>query len=299
MEAGASAGVEFVGNLMRYAEVERRSDGYRLLRLGNCEFEFDAASVVYGGLLPRRMTTIQDAIGDVFKDTEAGQFTFVLPTSIMTSFKTHAAKGIAEGEFRKQIAFETKLMNGGKGEGDLFPGKPYDSEKSNWSTLNVTHLENEVGIRVRQLGSSFPESNSIVLPGSMASMNALQSLVSITGAASGSTLLIGCYDNQTDFILSKMDEDVRIRSWGTQTHADRVYFALESLHHASISISEIDSILVYGHEMDTPLLDSLEAEFGDLVAIFDPAPIVDMDSTRFEKGFPLHAFVPCIGAALR
>ena len=47
-----TAGVEFSGSVMRYAEIEQAESRFRLQRLGNCEFEFDAASVAYLGMQP-------------------------------------------------------------------------------------------------------------------------------------------------------------------------------------------------------------------------------------------------------
>ncbi len=49
MAGTSTAGVEFSRDLMRYAEVEQNDGHLRLLRLGNCAFEFDAEAVLFEG----------------------------------------------------------------------------------------------------------------------------------------------------------------------------------------------------------------------------------------------------------
>ena len=298
MEAVSTAGVEFVGNLMRYAEVEQRENSYRLLRLGNCEFEFDVSGVVYDGIEPDKLGTVREALIDVFQDTNAAAFKFVLPTSVLTSYVSFASTGAGEDEVRSQIGFETRLLNGGASDGDVFPGINSESAQTDWNKMSVFHLEGDISARLNELGNLFPTQRKEVVPSPIASAGALHFLDSATHADPVATLLMGCYRERTDYGLVSANKEKHTESRSTPTDSDRVYFGLETLARHGYDESQIERLLVYGHDVTPQLIAMLDADFGDRVSVFNPGPIVNLEETRLEKGFPLHAFVPCLGASI-
>ena len=297
MEAVSTAGVEFVGNLMRYAEVEQRDNSYKLLRLGNCEFEFDVSGVVYGGADADKLNTVREALGDFFQDTDSSAFKFVLPTSVLTSFASFSAVSAKEDAVRSQIGFETHLLNGGASDGDVFPGIKNDYSASEWKRMSVFHLPGDISDRLQELGNMFPAQRKEVIPSPIASTSALQLLDAVTQTSPTTTLLMGCYRERTDYGLVQANGERQVEARFTPTDSDRVYFGLESLHRHGCTASQIERVLVYGHNVTAQLLAMLEVDFGNQVSVFNPGPIVSLEEARFEKGFPLHAFVPCLGAS--
>lgn len=81
--------------------------------------------------------------------------------------------------------------------------------------------------------------------------------------------------------------------------SDRLYFVYEVLGRSGVTLAQLSKILVYGEWTNSDIMDGLAEEFGDRILKFDPSPIVSLDPSRFEEGFPIQAFVPCLGAAIR
>jgi len=294
----STAGVEFVGNLMRYAEVEYDGTSHKLLRLGNCEFEFNASDVVYSGGFPQRIETIQDALKDVFQDTISSSFRFALPSSSLTRFESLVPTDAPEQTAKAQIGFETHLMSGGEAEGDVFPGEPYQKFNPLVSGYAVHHLSQQISERLKELCEIFPDQTKSHLPSPNSSVRTFRKLLELGKVPTGNALLIGCYPEHTDYIALSGGIPIKLISRNTPTEADRVYFGHEAIQRLPDSSFLNTAVYVYGHTSMQPVLDLLALDFQDAVSVLNPGPIVELDESRFEKDFPIQAFVPCLGAAI-
>ncbi len=294
----STAGVEFVGNLMRYAEVENDTTSPRLLRLGNCEFEFDAASVVYFGTAQMHIKTIQSALRDVFKDTTSSAFRFVLPSSALTQFESLVPIHAHDGQSKSQIGFETLLLNGGNSGGDIFPGDLNLKNNLSFGSYTVRHLSQTISERLRVLCEVFPDQVKGHLPSVNASIKSYRRLMDQKEVSAGKVLLIGCYPSSTDYIALSGGFSLKTISFETRADTDRIYFAHEVLRRLSDSEFKDCPVFVYGHSISPELMDFLENDFGKNISLLNPGPLVNLDQGRFEKGFPIQAFVPCLGASI-
>lgn len=298
MGVTSTAGVEFVGNLMRYAEVEYDGSTYRLLRLGNCEFEFDVADVIYQGHALEMVHTIQNALKDVFKDTVASSFRFVLPSAFLTKFESWLPNQVGQAEMRSQIGFETHLLNGGERGGDIFPGETPTSSFQQLDGYCVQHVSQAISTRLKGLCSHLPQLDLQLFPSINATIKSVRKLLEMQSIQGGSAVLLGCYPGNTDFIVLKNGLPVKLASRTTPTESDRVYFAHETLAKLHDSTVGPDAVMVYGHNLTSELIELLTSDFGKRVSVLNPSPLVNLDSSRFEQGFPIQAFVPCLGASI-
>ncbi len=298
MVSQSTAGVEFVGNLMRYAEVENDISSPRLLRLGNCEFEFDAAAVVYSGWAPQHIETIQSALKDVFRDTTSSAIRFVLPSSTLTRFESLRSRDVQGVDTKVQIGFETLLLNGGEQGGDVFPGDSIQKFNSDISGYAVHHLSQGISQRLARLCEVFPQQAKGHIPSANASIRSYRRLMDLQQAPKGNVLLLGCYPESTDYIGLSAEATLKSISIDTPTDSDRVYFAYEVLSRMQKATFDNCLLAVYGHSISAPFISLLTQEFGKRVSILNPGPMVNLDQNRFEKGFPIQAFVPCLGASI-
>ena len=299
MIAQSTAGVEFVGHLMRYAEVEFDGSTHKLLRLGNCEFEFDASEVVYSGAYPGRIETIQSALKDVFKDTISSSFRFVLPSSALTQFESSVANPSDEQALKSQIGFETLLFNGGESGGDVFPGEQMTQSSPLVQGYAVHHLSQRISDRIRALCTVFPSQTKGHIPSPNASLRSFRRLSEQGNMSNQNALLIGCYPDHTDYTVISAGIPVKMISRNTPTHSDRIYFGHEALTRLVPGSLKSPQVYVYGHVVHPDLVAGLVEDFGPQAQVLNPGPLVNLDKNRFEDGFPIEAFVPCLGASIR
>ena len=111
MQAIARAGVEFHGSAMRYAEIEQTGDDFRLLRLGDCQFEFDAYEVLFSGGPDAFLDTISEAVAEVFEGSSARVFRIVVHPPVIKSFSSSFPDESDENVVEEQIIFESALLD--------------------------------------------------------------------------------------------------------------------------------------------------------------------------------------------
>ncbi len=299
MAATSTAGVEFTGSVMRYSEVERLESTCRLLRLGNCEFEFDVASVVYSGSQPEHIKTVQSALKDVFQGTEATRFRFVLPSQALTRFTSVVPEGADEDAQMEHIAFETRILSSDIDSGDVFPTLMSSLDSEDDLSFSVSLIESDVTENLRIIGSAFPEIPFEHVPSSDAAFLAFRHVAHRYEYPKGTYLLAGAYGRNTDFVLIKDGAPLAHTSIVTPHHSDAAYHSLLLLSRFGLSYSDLKQVFVYGEYAESTLVSSLETAVGEIVTIFNPSAIVDLDENRFEDDFPIQAFVPCMGAAIQ
>ncbi len=295
----STAGVEFSHDLMRYAEVEQSDGHYRLLRLGNCEFEFDAASVLFDGDQPELIDAIREAMADIFRDTVATGFRFVIPSDRQTRFST-AVPAEADVNLRSAlIGYETRLFTGNREGGDIFPAHLRSAPESDAQLFAISHIDETVSRALKGLQPVFPNAAFDLSPSMMAATLAFRHVAHHRKLPASSYLLVGLGSEGADFVLMKGAEPVTQEWVAIQQPQDLAYRGLLCCSRFGLSWRDIEHVFVYGAPIDQDSVDALASAFGPRVEYINPGLIVGLDADHFGESFPIEAFLPVLGAAIQ
>ncbi|MGB0649763.1 MAG: hypothetical protein ACPG8N_02855 [Rhodothermales bacterium] len=299
MAGTSTAGVEFSRDLMRYAEVEQNDGHLRLLRLGNCAFEFDAEAVLFEGQDLSLLEAIREAMADIFRDTEASSFRFVIPSRFQTRFTT-AVPIEADVNLRSAlIGYETRLFTKNQEGGDIFPSHLGSDTDSSAQMFAVSHIDDAVSRSVKALDSVFPEASFELAPSMMAATLAFRHVAHRRQLPGRYYLLVGSGIQNTDFILMKGAEPVTQESMEVSSPKDQAYRALLCCSRFGISWQDIERVFVYGSIEDDTLVHVMNEAFGPEVERINPGVVVGLDADHFGDSFPIEAFLPVMGAAIQ
>ena len=299
MAVQSTAGVEFSGSVMRYSEIEQVDSAFKLLRLGNCEFEFDASSAICAEGAADRIETIRRALQDIFQGTQASVIRFVLPSSGMSRFTSLVSSVASEAERKAQITFETSLLSGDVGFGDVFPEILDSRAEEGLEKYSVSYVTPLISENLKAVGAAFEDTTVELVPSTNAAFLAFRHFAQNSSLPGGAYLLIGVYSSLTDFILIKNGASQAHVSIRTPFPENVAYHALLLANRFGLTYADITHLYVYGEEPGPKIVPVLEEAFGEIVSVFNPVVIVNLEEDRFEAGFPIEAFVPSIGAAIQ
>lgn len=295
----STAGVEFSRDLMRYAEVEQHDGHHKLLRLGNCEFEFDAAAVLFDGDSPELMGAVRDAIADIFRDTEASGFRFVIPSNWQTRFTT-AVPEEADVNLRSAlIGYETRLFTDNREGGDIFPAHLYSNQESGAQRFAVSHIDESVSRSIGQLQSVFPDARFDLAPSMMAATLAFRHVAHRAQLPSQTYLLVGAADHGFDLILMRGAEPLVHESIPVAEPSDLAYRALLCCSRFGLAWKDIGRVFTYGSPLGNEITNMLSEAFGPDVERINPGVVVGLERDHFGDDFPIEAFLPVLGAAIQ
>lgn len=295
----STAGVEFSRDLMRYAEVEQHDGHLKLLRLGNCEFEFDAEAVLYEGKDPALLEAVRDAMADIFRDTQASGFRFVIPSRWQTRFTT-AVPMEADVNLRSAlIGYETRLFTENREGGDIFPAHLRSDPDSGAQMFAVSHIDDAVSRSIKNLQSVFPEAAFDLSPSMMAATLSFRHVAHRRQLPASHYLLVGAHAHHTDYILMKGAEPLTQESVDVTSPQDQAYRALLCCSRFGVSWQDIGHVFIYGSPTDQPMLDALQEAFGPSVERINPGVVVGLEADHFGESFPIEAFLPVMGAAIQ
>lgn len=308
-----TAGLELTGSVLRYTEIEQTGPSIRLLRLGNCDFEFDAQSDLYSADDPAHLESIGEALADVFEKSTASVFRFAVPPFCLTSFTAMMpAKAEADASVRGDlIAAEASILSLSL-DGDLYPS-PGASFRGSGRRLHIARAPGIIRDRIERICDRIPSGDVVgggqetvgpeeaasrhvaLVPSSVAARH-LQ--VHLNGEASGPTLLTGCYSGSTDYAI--VESDTTILEWTDEMDhpVDRLYFALDVLDRAGISVPAVSGVRLYGPKAENDVVDAFSSAFGERVRRMNPCPAVNVSPDQFAPDFRFESFASCIGAAL-
>ena len=284
---------------MRYAEVEHADGHYRLLRLGNCEFEFNASDVVFGSGPAHFRSAVKEALGDIFRDTEATAFRFVIPSDMQTRFTTAVPVEADVNQRSALIGYETRLFTGNREGGDVFPAHLRTNPDSGAQRFAVTHIDETVSAVLKDVVSVFPGMPAQLSPSMMATTLAFRHIAHREQLPGRLYLLLGCQEGSTDIILMQGAEPLTQDHVRTVHPSDCAYQALLACSRFGRAWHEVDGVFVYGPRASEVVATALPAAFGDRVRMLNPGVIVDLEDERFGQDFPIEAFVPVIGSAIQ
>jgi hypothetical protein len=281
---------------MRYAEIERAGSVTRLLRLGNCDFEFDAASELFSPTRPTRLGVIREALSDVFSGTTADVVRAVIPGDQLVMFQTRVACDSGSAERNRQIALETRVLAGEDADGDLFPTGGTSDDDEALVPVHVAHAGTHMAKRVMDIGAVFGDVSFQMIPRSTAVHQAMYAVQAQTGWEP--SLVVGAFDGGTEYQFIQDGDRKGDLVYPVTTPMDRLYFALEALSAWNIRPENVARVVMHGDRVDGPLIDAMNDAWGTRAVLANPGPAVRLEEGRLEASFGFEAFLATVGAAV-
>lgn len=289
-------GISFSRGVMRYVEVERRESGWGLVRLGSCDFEFNAERELFGTEHSHKLDVIRSAISDVFSETGSDVVRCVIPAASTMGFRTAVEEAASESEKDATISVEASILTGGKVEGDLFPtmGQPAGSGAP--VPVHVYHADEQLTGRVRDVCSAFGDTPLELVPSPTAVYHGVWPLLEAGSATC--VLLVGAYDHYTEYQViveaTRRADTVIV----TSNVADRMYFSLDVVRRLGMDVNSVEHVLLHGDSVDGALMEALHDVWSGRVELANPGPVVNLEEGRLEADFGFEAFLTTVGAAV-
>ncbi len=302
MSLNVRAGIDFNGSILRYAEVEETKEGFHLLRLGACDFDFDVADDLFGEAQPRHLGTVVEALADVFAGSEATQLNLALHPPTGYSFLTPLSADADSAERDDRLVQEIALVTADGHEADALH---FTSEALHRETLphgrdvlwhHVLALREPVTDRLGEIFRLLPYPSHRLATSMQAAAAAMT--LSDTGSGSGFQLALGFYGSFVEYVIERGGK-LRFSHYAEPSHpADAAFFAATLLGRIGIGAADLDAVNLYGTRADLADPAVLEAVFRQPSRKMDPMALVAVEADSLPADFEAEAYVPCVGAAL-
>lgn len=307
MTARARVGLELVDSVLRYAAVEEKDDALRLLRLGRCDFDFDAAERLLAGGEESGLEAVVGAIEDVFDGIDATHFHLVVHSPASTVFAAPVPSGASPAERNEQLHWEAGQLMGLDEEAFKIVVHPAHSEDRgthgpvDW--FYVTALRRDVYSNLVALLNRARERVVPHFAGSAYAASAVTQAIQPIAAgaaeeASISRLLVGQYANHIEYTLCRPDGAFMSCYWNGEGPGDTAYAAAQLVDQAGESLISLDEVLLYGPAVDEQAMDELTALTSQPPERFNPFEALNVDTGRVEDDFSYWEYVPSIGVTL-
>ncbi len=296
MRKSVRAGVFFEQSQMRYAEVERAAQGPRLLRLGSCDFDFDAEAAILRGEQDR-LDTIRDALVDVYAGTDSEDFCVVLPSSAGVAFfapvpaemdvearsrlLAQEAAIVAGSDTYQLVSAERTARDGGDGAADQ------------WHF--VAAIPQVLKDCLAGLLEVFPAVRQHYLTASQA---AVRIALSKPPASPRPRVLVGCHAGHADIALTDPEKLVTGKTVITEAASDTCYYLAAMLVDEGLESDQLDTVLLYGTAADDELLQMVRSRICARAGRLNPLEVVINDPASVKASFDATRYVLCIGGAV-
>jgi hypothetical protein len=290
----ARALVALSGPVLTYAEVGHAG---ALLRLGACEFPFDAEHAVYVSGDPDALGTLSEAVAEIFAGTEAQTLLVAASPLVATTFFAPLPAALDDAARDEHLRQEASLL------ADVPPTHPVririsamgpaDLQGVPHRWYHVLHVAEPIHARVSLLAQTLRLDRYDLV----ATSRAAAMLVPPDPAARGLDLLVGCFASHTEVALLDGPDQLFGSHGPGHTPEDSAYFALAALQRIGRDTTQVGRLLAYGDALGPGRLAVLEGLVGSAAVLLDPlAPF-----SRRPAGIDAHdlaAYVPVLGAAL-
>ncbi len=295
-DAHTRVGISFSRGVMRYVEVERRESGWGLVRLGSCDFEFNAERELFGSAASRKLDVMRRAVSDVFSSTGVDEVRCVVPAACTTAFRTAVEETATPSERESMLAFEASLLTGGKTGGDLYPTKGNAVGSGAPIPVHVYHVDGQISDRVGDVCSVFGDTPLHLVPSATAVYHGAWPLIETSAASC--VLLLGAYDQYTEYqviVHATRRADTVIEA---RDESDRIYFSLDAVRRLGMDVNSVEKVLLHGDRVDGSLMGALHDVWSGRVELANPGPVVNLEEGRLEADFGFEAFLTTVGAAV-
>lgn len=287
---------------MRYAEVEHARSGLRLLRLGSCDFDFDAEAATLEGDA-RKLETIAEAIGDVFSGSRSSDFSVVMSPGSVISFFSPVPDRLPEEAKRKQLEADTVLIGGTESALNVvaepvMPDGDEGGESVTW--YHVAAVPARVRRNVGVCLATFEGSRHHVVTSMQAGSRVAAALERprLERTEKKAAAVIGCHSVSTEVAVL---DDARWR-FGSHTAStmpsDIAYALLSTVEQARVEPNSLGRVYVFGDTPDEAMLTALRNASPAEITMLDPLAVVENEPAAARSSFePVH-YVLCVGASL-
>jgi hypothetical protein len=302
MRTGATAGIEFISSSMRYAEVEQIGNHFRLLRLGNCDFEFDVADVLFGSGSSVYLDTISRAVGEVFEGSSAATLRVTVHSPAAHQFGSAAQQNLSDALRQDHAVFDAAIVTGHEVDPEAVRSSPGAAQGTDFGDevelLQVAALQPEPKERLSVALSRVGIPNIELISDSEAVSRVIRALCGIENGDFGTTLAIGIFPWHTCYTVYTNGLWVFGQDRTESDSDDILYFSTFVCRQAGFSPEKISRVFVYGETALEKGSESLKRVYSERVEILNPISILNLSPDQFADGFGFQTIVSCIGAAL-
>lgn len=306
MHVQARASIDLQGAVLRYAEVERYGARYRLLRLGSCDFDFDAAGELLADEAPPHLDVIADAIADVFDGSTAAHLRVALHPPAGHAFFTPLPADLPPDARRKRLEVEALLLTDAEaphalrlGADSVYHETLGDGRSLEW--YHVFAVSARIQERFERALAAFPRAHrrlTTSMSGTAALVGQLETLQPRPDDAPPFALAIGCYPGLVEYTLCQGTRWRFAHYAHASAPSDIVYYATSLLARLDIRPRDVGRVLLYGDAPDPALAALLQAVFHREAVPIDPLAVVDLDPGSLASTFDATGYTPAIGVAL-
>ena len=303
MERNIHAGIELDGPVLRYAEVERVGGQSRLLRLGECDFGFDALDALREGDA-EGLDILHEALADVFNGSQADGLRVALHPATALTWMAPFPRALAYADRNARLRRETALLAGADGAAGLnltmqtLCTTGADDEAVEW--VQVVALPRPLQERLEKTAQAMTHPGirpGLSTQGAAATVGALARLAP---APAGKPLAcaVGLYDTFTEYALVR-DGQLALSSAGEPLRgADALFALLRLLKQLGHGAHEVGSLYVYGAGASREATAALPAVFGVAAQPINPLRVLLVEDPDAADAFEASAYAPCVGVAL-
>lgn len=303
---------------MRYVEIEHSENNYRLLRLGDCDFEFDAHQVLFDDGPDAYLETIAEALSEVFQGSTAQVFRVAVHAPASRSFMSSVSGTMGESARKEQLVFEAALLdidrdvvalraasgiaysNDGNRGLRSTEGRDADctSAESAGRRNHVSHISSTTQRRLEDVFARAGRQNLETISTSEAVARVLREVSMLQDQPEKSVMSVGVFDNYSMYTLMRDGEWVFSHQRVETDPEDVLYFAMQMLRLGHEQLNDVGLVTLYGSGNSEHLAGVFGSVFAAPIENINPISVVDFNGSSFHKDFSHSAFTMCIGAAL-
>ncbi len=289
---------------MRYAEVEQYNGSYRLLRLGSCDFEFEAGRDIFDADRPAHLDTIAEAVADVFGGTVATELRVAIHPPVGQAFFSPCAVSLTPAACRQQLEREAVLLSGQDPAAFSLATDPVreealpDGETVQWYQTLV--LPRTVSDRIGEVSRVL----QVALHRPMTSMQGVAQVLTCLARRQPQppgrplTLALGWYPARVEVVVCRGHSWVTSLALPGGPAADVLFATVMLLHRLQIDPGDVGQVYVYGIGIQPDAFDLFERAFGAPPEKLNAVPVVNLDPASLAVNFDVEAYAPCIGICL-
>lgn len=307
MDDSVSAALAIQNDTLRYAELERRDEGHRLLRCGAEAFSFDLSRALLREDEDEEQTQrVAEAVGAALADTAARTLRVAIHPSDSYSFFTPISSDVPVRDRKRQLLQQAALVTGIRSTKKLHMTSEtvrttQDSGGEPFMWVHVLAVPDAVDERMDMIVQGLPVREHTWMVTSEAASRVTSRIERTGGSAQEAlrpyTLAVGQYSTHTEYALSRNREWYHAH-YAEEAHSveNRTFFAVGFLNRVGVPLDGVGRLFVYGTDVDLEAYHPFQDVFGQEPEILNPFRIV-----RGESSAPAEhpsAFAPCIGAGM-
>lgn len=307
MGAYVQAGVDLYKSTLRYAEVERNDQHYRLLKLGSCEFDFNMADALSDSAQPMHLETLAEALNDVFSESIASDLHVVFHPSDCYSFFTPLYVDLTEEQRKYRLQEEATLLTSQSTPVPLHltADVVYTETLENGRVVEWFHVlgvEERIHKQLSSVLHALPHSSFRFNLSTRGTANAIEQMARKENLEMRTnqayTLAIGYYKTHIEYALCRQNRWFFSHHTDSSAAVDSVYFALALLRRLKIDRSQVGRIYIYGEDIEGEVFSVLTEIFENTPEVLNPMEVVQLEKKSPGMHFTAEAYVPCIGVAM-